>query len=481
MFCRTRNHWNEQGAQRFLIRPAPRCWRSAGWLLLLTAWAQTFGQVSVLDPSFRIGPGANSAVDSLMVQADGRILVGGEFTSIGGCSNSFLARLNSDGSVDASFNPAGQTDGFVQCVLEQPDRKVLVGGGFARLLGQPRPALARLLENGSVDATFDASAVFDTNSTIFSLALQDDGRLLVGYRESVGYVSRVARVNTNGTPDPTFICTNLIDGYIFTLLPRPDGSVLFGGGIWNVDGVARSTLFRLMPDGRLDETFDAGLESSSVMCLVRQPNGQILAGGLLKRRGASNGVPLLRLNADLQWDASFNTDAFGEAGLGGPSISALLLQPDGKIIAGGNFFEVGGYWRRHILRFTSEGRVDGCFDPGLGLGGMLEPGPVRALALQPDGHVLIGGLFYGCDTAFRQINLARLLPQSDCDLIRVYLKGGDGGFAAATFPPGRTNYLEVSTNLTNWRTVWTNTSPYIYSWSLWTDVPQAFFRASQER
>ena len=75
---------------------------------------------------------------ALVVQADQRILVGGHFTAIVGCSNSFLARLQPDGSVDASFNPAGQTDGAVTRLLQQPDGKVLVSGGFTRLLGQPR-------------------------------------------------------------------------------------------------------------------------------------------------------------------------------------------------------------------------------------------------------------------------------------------------------------------------------------------------------
>lgn len=483
MFCHTRNQRDGHDVKRCRVRLCAWCWRSATWSLLLVAWATAFGQVSVLDPSFKVGPGANDAVDGLVVQADQRILVGGEFTSIGGCSNSFMARLSADGSVDVSFNPAGQTDGAIQCLLQQPDRKVLVGGGFERLLGHTQPALARLLEDGSVDATFDASAVFNTNTAVYSLALQDDGRLLVGYRVLDNYSSRVVRLNTNGTPDSTFVCTSQITGYVFALLPQADGGVLFGGNIYGLIGSTNYSLYRLKPDGQLDDTFDAGLDMSSVLCLVRQTNGQILVGGLLKRAGVSNTVPLLRLNADLHWDESFRTDAFGETGgaMGGPAISALLLLPDGKIVAGGDFYEVGGFWRRHIARFTPEGHVDGCFDPGLGLGGF-SVGTVRAIALQPDGRILIGGLFQGVDTAYGQFNLARLLPQNACDSIRVYLKGGDQTFAAATFPPGRTNYLEMSNDLKIWQTVETNTSPYIFylNFSV-SDAPQAFFRARQDR
>jgi hypothetical protein len=95
---------------------------------------------------------------------------------------------------------------------------------------------------------------------------------------------------------------------------------------------------------------------------------------------------------------------------------------------------------------------------------------------------MIGGWFVGVDTAFGQCNVARLLPRSDCNLIRVYIKGGDQTFAAATFPPGGTNYLEQSSDLKNWLTVETNPSPYIYHWNFsMSDAPQAFFRARQER
>ena len=486
MLFRTRNQQGIQGAQLLIIQPSAKpSWRAV-YLLLFAAWAQAFGQVSVLDLSFRVNMKAADGIESLVVQADGRILMGEEFTSIGGCSNSFLARLNSDGSLDASFDPPEQTDRAVSRLLQQPDRKVLVGGSFGRLLGHVQPALARLLEDGSLDAAFDTSATFTTNTIIFSLTLQDDGRLLVGYQYGSdglgGILSRVVRVNTNGSLDPIFVCTNQISGFIFALLPQADGGVLFGGNFMSVIGSTNNALFRLEPDGRLDDTFDAGLDLSSVFSLVRQPSGQILVGGSLNRTGASNSVPLLRLNADLHWDASFQPDDFGPTGPISRGTYALLLQPDGKIIVGGCFFEVGGYWRRNIVRLTPEGHVDGCFDPGLGLGNTDQPGPVRALALQPDGRIMIGGWFVGVDTAFGQCNVARLLPRSDCNLIRVFIKGGDQTFAAATFPPGGTNYLEQSSDLKNWLTIETNPSPYIYHWNFsMSDAPQAFFRARQER
>jgi hypothetical protein len=91
-------------------------------------------------------------------------------------------------------------------------------------------------------------------------------------------------------------------------------------------------------------------------------------------------------------------------------------------------------------------------------------------------------VFQGVDTAYGQFNLARFLPQSDPDSIRVYLEGGDDAFAAATFPPGRINYLEMSNDLKTWQIVETNTSPCIYYWNFsMSDPLPTFFRARQER
>jgi uncharacterized delta-60 repeat protein len=458
-------------------------------VLLLLAAAQTFGQVSLLDPSFLIGSGPDGPVDALVVQPDQRILVGGEFTAISGCSNSFLARLNADGSVDCSFDPAGQTDGLVRCLVQQRDGKVLVGGGFGSLLGQQRPALARLLEDGSMDATFNAGAVLGTNTDVYAVALQDDGRLLVAYYTTQHYAFQIVRLNTNGAPDPTFVYTNLVKGFIMALLPQPDGSVLFGGNGCGLDENTNSyTLFRLTPGGQMDAAFDSGLNLCAAFSLVRQTNGQILVGGSLSRRGALSSVPLMRLNSDLTWDETFQPDDFFLADYPNRPdyISCLVVQPDGKLVAGGSFFQVGGYYRGNIVRFTVEGHVDGCFDPGLGLGNYSQL--VRALALQPDGRILAGGSFTGVDTAFGQSNLGRLLPQSGCDLIRVYLiqeeylNGGNQTIAAATFPPGGTNYLEFSDDLKTWQSVQTNSDPFIwYYQSLPADPPSGFFRARQAR
>jgi len=383
--------------------------------------------------------------------------------------------------VGDTFNPAGQTDGIVNSILQQTDLKVLVGGAFNQVLGVEMHGLARLLEDGSLDPDFSANTAFNTNTTVQALGLQSNGKVLVSYYVDSDYNSqRIARLNTNGTPDPAWNCTNIFAGSIYALLPLSDRSILAGAYPSADPGL---NLFRLQTNGLLDQGFNSGLDISEVIRLLKKPDGHILVGGQLLRSGETNPVPLLQLTANLQWDSTFIPDAF--AGPLGPfgSITSLLLQPDGKIVAGGDFLTVGGYARAGIVRLTAAGRVDTCFEPGLGLG-TYSPfgGAVRAMDLQSNGRIVIGGSFLAADDAHTPQNIARVLPQSDCSLIRTYLIFPEG-LAIATFPPGGTNVLETSNDLQNWREVQRDTNVYIYSYL--GDITQsnspAFFRARQER
>ncbi|MEO8010640.1 MAG: delta-60 repeat domain-containing protein, partial [Dokdonella sp.] len=116
------------------------------------------------------------AINTMAVQTDGRLLVGGRFISIGGQSRLRLARLNSDGGIDSSFqNPA--IDGEVFAITLQADGNILVGGNFDTVAGQPRNNVVRLHSNGSVDIDFvDPGATAE----VYALTLQADGKLLVG-------------------------------------------------------------------------------------------------------------------------------------------------------------------------------------------------------------------------------------------------------------------------------------------------------------
>jgi uncharacterized delta-60 repeat protein len=129
-----------------------------------------------LDESFN--PGASGIVNVLAIQTDNKILVGGFFTNLAGIARSRIGRLNSDGTPDMDFNPgvSGSMFPHVLSMILQTDGRILVGGSFTNLGGQVRNYMGRLHTDGSLDTNFVANA----NNTVLSLSLEADGSVLVG-------------------------------------------------------------------------------------------------------------------------------------------------------------------------------------------------------------------------------------------------------------------------------------------------------------
>src|SRR2546425_377542 len=187
-----------------------RWWMMTLWILPCSV-SPARAQSGTLDASFK--PGFDNTVFSALVQPDGKLLVSGFFTKAGGAgstSRNGIARLNSDGTLDTTFNPgAGAFDtnfnqhATVAAVALQRDGKAVVAGYFNLFDGVPHNAIARLNTNGSLDTTFNPIV----NDLVVALSLQPDGRILIGGEfTTVNGTNRnhVARLNTNGSLDTTF-------------------------------------------------------------------------------------------------------------------------------------------------------------------------------------------------------------------------------------------------------------------------------------
>jgi uncharacterized delta-60 repeat protein len=284
--------------------------------------------------------GANSEVFSLGLEDDGRIVLGGNFTSLGGVARRYLGRLNVDGSLDAGFG--AQCDGTVYAVLVQPDGRILVGGNFTTLGGQPRRFLGRLNSDGTLDTGFDAGL----DGAVYSLALQGDGKVLVGgaFTAVRGWARRfLARLNSDGGLDLTF--DSGANSSVFALAVQADGRILAGGGFTTLAGQARNCLGRLQADGTADPGFNPGA-SSSVVSLVVQADGGILVGGYFTTLAGLERSYLGRLHPDGTADLNFNPGANG-------GVLALGLQPDGRILVGGSFSTLAGQARGRLARLVN--------------------------------------------------------------------------------------------------------------------------------
>jgi uncharacterized delta-60 repeat protein len=338
-----------------------------------------------LDPTFNPGTGANGPVESFALQPDGKILIGGYFTSYNGNARNYIARLNADGSLDATFNPGTGASSLVESIVLQPDGKILIGGWFTSYNGTARNRIARLNADGSLDATFNPGT--GASSTVNSIALQPDGKILIGGSfTSFNGMSRdrIARLNADGSLDATFNPGTGASNPVYSFALQPDGKILIGGFFTSYNGTSRGRIARLNPDGSLDATFNPGTGANGdVRSIALQPDGKIfVAGSFLAFNGTSiNNIARLKTTGQL--DPFFHP----LAGFNG-SIGVIVQQPDGKILVGGAFTQYGGTMRNRLARLNPNGTLDIFFNPGGGANGN-----VQSLALQPDGKILVGGAF----------------------------------------------------------------------------------------
>ncbi|EKE67204.1 delta-60 repeat domain-containing protein, partial [Oceanibaculum indicum] len=181
-------------------------------------------------------------------QPDGKILIGGRFTSYDGTTRNRIARLNTDGSLDTSFNPGSGADDNIYALVLQPDGKIMIGGNFTSYDGTARNRIARLNANGSLDTSFDPGS--GANSTVQTIMLQPDGKILFGgsfsrYDEMARM--RFARLNANGSLDTSFDPGNGANNTVYSIAVQPDGKILIGGAFTSYDDKTRNRIARINP------------------------------------------------------------------------------------------------------------------------------------------------------------------------------------------------------------------------------------------
>ncbi|HXQ80244.1 MAG TPA: putative Ig domain-containing protein [Opitutaceae bacterium] len=344
-----------------------------------------------IDQGFIVNPLAS--VNAVAVQGDGRLLIGGTFQSIypenSPASTGFVnvARINTDGSIDFSFDPA--PDQAVNAIAVQQDGGVILGGFFRSLLtpGASARTTRNFIARVSSDSSLDATMAPDASGTIYAAVPLSNGQVIVGGTFlSIGGSTQasLARLNADGSLDSTFLPT--VNGPVYTIAVQSDGKFIVGGNFTTVDGISRNYIARLNPDGTVDGPFNPNA-NSQVKLIALQSNGQILISGYFTTvtpNGTTTAIELdefARLNSDGSADLTFNPSPTGG------SIFAIAFQSDGKMIVAGEFTSIGGLSRGYVARLLSTGVVDPAdFDPEAN-------GPVYALAIQGDGKVVMGGGF----------------------------------------------------------------------------------------
>jgi uncharacterized delta-60 repeat protein len=413
-----------------------------------------------VDPTFQIGLGASGAVLDLAIQSDGKILLQGEFTTVNAVARQSIARLNTTGGVDATFFSPGFSGGNLLAMTLLPDGKILVGGGFLSVGGQPRNRIARLGTNGLTDNTFvpvggvggwvrviqrlsdgrfllggqfntyagvwrlkvvriSAEGVLDmtfnpgsgASGAVIDMVAQSDGRIVLGgnFTAYNGVVRmKMARINEDGSLDPTFdpgVGPNVENDRVESINIQSDGKILVGGAFSTWSGGVHRRLVRLLPDGSLDPSFVTGSGLNQVvLCVVSGTNGRIYVGGIFTAYNGSTSNRLACLDAGGSIDATF------VMGTGFNSLVRHIVPlSDGKLLVSGDFTSYNGAAVGRIVRLNADGSLDATFLSSVGANGS-----ITSMAVWPDGRILISGQFSTYGGAARN-GIARLLSNGSID------------------------------------------------------------------
>jgi uncharacterized delta-60 repeat protein len=259
-----------------------------------------------LDASFSLPLGLNAEVSEVVRQPDGKIVIAGMFDVASAAGRNHIARLNADGTVDISFNPGVGADNNVNAVLLQPDGKIVIGGAFATVNGVSRRGIARLNADGSVDGSFNSGGMGAFGGQVHDIIGLDGGRMLiVGDFNNYNGTSRirVALLNADGSLDMSLDPGVGPNRAVYAAAQQPDGKFIIVGNFSSIAGATRNGIARLNADGTHDLNFKPGNGANGpVLAVAIQPeDGKVVIGGRFTEFANLPRGYIARLNNDRQF------------------------------------------------------------------------------------------------------------------------------------------------------------------------------------
>ena len=375
-------------------------------LLALALLGSTLGlgrpaHSQTLDPAFvptvayrdQLLPGT---IRALHRQADGRLLVAGNFILLNNWPTNNVARLWPDGRVDTSFLAPPVAGGEVLALAADAQGRVVLGGTFAAVGGQARPGVARLLADGTLDPTFRPdvrpAASGGSGPIVRAVVVQPDGKVLLGgtfVAAGAGstVVPHIVRLLSSGLPDPGFVPAMPFSGQIGALLLLPTGEILVAGNTYANNSL--ELVRRLLPNGSLDPAFTIVPANQTLagigLAMAATPTGFVLVGAYYSIGNVAR-ASVARFRADGTLDLAFTSPLPPSVNAATP-LGAVAVEVGGEVFIGGDMNSGGN------VSFLRRLLPTGAFDPNY-FGAVAGPdATVTALVLQSDGMLLIGGNF----------------------------------------------------------------------------------------
>lgn len=390
-----------------------------------------------VDTTFNPGTGANAIISDMAITNDGEILAGGLFTTFNGVNLSYIARLNNDGSIDNRFSPsigpnnqvrailplpdgriiiggsfttyntftanrlvcinpngslnnlipaANGTNGAIHTIKQLPDGKLLLGGEFNRVNGITKNRIARILLDGSIDTTFNMEGGFDPDNlqeVQVKAIITHNNKLIVGgtfrfYKSTQR--QRIAFLEYNGDIDQSFQSFTGFPITTHAVKAQKDGKILVGGDFITYNNITSNRLIRINKDGTIDTTFKIGTGfNTSVSDIIITDSNQIFVV-----TNFSNNLSIAKLDSNGIRDNNFKPLVTNING----NRTTYAVQKDGKVLVGGHFTVYNGFSRNRVVRLNQDGLVDTSF---VLLNGA--DNSVNKIVVQPNGKILIGGTF----------------------------------------------------------------------------------------
>ncbi len=342
------------------------------------------------------------------------------------------------GSLDPAFDPSAGMNASVLALALQSNGQIVAGGSFTVANGTSMSRIARLNTDGTLDTGF-LNGLAGADGSVNSLVSQTDDRIIVGgaFANIDGIIRhRVARLMTDGSLDTSFNPGSGADNTVYALAEtfiNGTREIYAGGAFSTFNGISSPGVVRLNNGGTVDSAFTTGLGANgTVYAVAAYPTnsvynaGKVLVGGLFTNFNGSAVANLVRLNTDGSLDTNFNQNISANS-----AVRAITIQLDGSVLVGGDFTQVNGATANHLVHLNADGTLDAVFSANVAPG---FNGTVNAISVQADNRIVVAGQFSLANGVTRK-DITRLLPTGAVDPSINFGDGANGAVNAMFIQP----------------------------------------------